>query len=141
MEWEFTAEELVKGDIAYGLEEFRRDLAMEVNANLPPMSEQAQARCYGAIYDLCYWRATGRSEADFIATLQDEPEIIRLVKMVGPYMEQNVTMLGAILQRMIMDQVETGVPLAEAVAAADRVHQAVVGRDPVPMTQGGMPPA
>jgi hypothetical protein len=42
-------------------------------------------------------------------------------------MAPNVTMLGAILQRMIMDRVEQGLPLEEALVAVEQEHRLVAG--------------
>ncbi|MBK8638285.1 MAG: hypothetical protein IPN92_08315 [Chromatiaceae bacterium] len=125
MEWEFTPEAVVKGDATYCLEDFRRDLALEVRGNLGPVSAAEFQRTYELIYDLCYWLATGKPFEGFLLTLEDDPAGIRLAKAVEVAMQNNVVMLGAILQRMIMDRVEGGMPLDDALAAVDAQHRTV----------------
>jgi len=127
MEWEFTAEDVVKGAVAYSLEDFRRDLGREVRMNLGPADGAELRRSFDLIYDLCYALATGRAFAEYVSTLQDDPAAIRLVKAVQEPMQENVFMLGAILQRMIMDQVARGLSLDDAVMAADAEHRRVLG--------------
>lgn len=126
MEWDFTFDAVVKGDKVYGLADFRRDLAQEVRMNLGPVSSAEYQSCYDLIYDLCHWLATGKPFADFVRTLQDDPAAIRLVKSVRDAMQDNADMLGAVLQRMIMDRVESGMPLDHALAAVDARHRAMV---------------
>ncbi len=127
MQWEFTPEQVAKGDADYGLCEFRRDLAAEVKMNLVDGDEAYLQRSFDLIYDLCYWLATGREFADFAATLEDdEPLDAGVLQAIKEHMRDNVTMLGAILQRMIMDGVEEGLPLNKALESAARRHNAAV---------------
>jgi hypothetical protein len=130
MEWEFGPVDVVKGAVGYTLAQFRRDLAHELRANLETSGEDEFQRAYGVVYDLCYWLATGHSLPEFLSGLGDDPTATRLAMMVHPPMAPNIEMLGAILQRMIMDGVEAGLPLDDAVAAAEREHRAVAGAPP-----------
>lgn len=127
MEWDFTPEEVVKGEVAYDLVAFRNDLFEEIAANLGREDEGFLQASFDLIYDLCYWEATGREFAEFIAGVDEraplEPHILHVIR---EHMQENITMLGAILQRMIMDGVESGMVLDQAVAsAAERHRQAV----------------
>jgi len=129
MEWDFTPEDVINGRAAYGLENFRADLASEVRMNLGSAHEEEIRRDFAVIYDLCYWLATGRDFESFLAGLGEAPEAIRLAKSVRDYMGSNVEMLGAILQRMIMERVEGGMPLERAVEGVAAYHASVVGED------------
>ncbi|CAG0970262.1 hypothetical protein BURK1_01190 [Burkholderiales bacterium] len=80
-------------------------------------------RAYAVNCDLCYWLATGRSLDGYLAQLGEDPVATRLVMLVREPMAPNVTMLGAILQRMIMDRVEEGLPLDDALSAVERQHR------------------
>ena len=66
MEWEFTPEQVVKGEIGYGLAEFRRDLFEEVRANLGADDPVSLQKSYDLIYDLCYWLATGLIKPEWV---------------------------------------------------------------------------
>ncbi|HEX9803280.1 MAG TPA: hypothetical protein VGB35_08480 [Gammaproteobacteria bacterium] len=126
MQWEFTPEEVVKGEVDYGLEAFRRDLFEEVASNLHGDDEAFVEQGFDLIYDLCYWMATGREFADFAATLTGEsPLDADVLQAIGEHMQDNITMLGAILQRMIMDGVEQGLPVEQAVTRAAQRHSQV----------------
>lgn len=123
MQWEFTPEEVVKGVVDYGLEAFRRDLFEEVAANLGSDDEAFLQQSFDVIYDLCYWEATGREFTDFVATLdENSPLEAHLLQAIKEHIRDNITMLGAILQRMIMDGVEQGMPVEQAVAQAAQRH-------------------
>jgi hypothetical protein len=126
MQWEFTPEEVVKGEVEYDLEAFRRDLRVEVANNLHGDDEAFVEQGFDLIYDLCYWMATGRQFADFAATLTEEsPLDADVLQVVKEHMQDNITMLGAILQRMIMDGVEQGVPVEQAVSQAAQRHSQI----------------
>jgi len=129
MEWDFTPEDVIKGQAAYGLENFRSDLANEVRMNLGGTLDEEFRRAFAVIYDLCYWLATGRDFESFLAGLGEAPEAIRLAKSVHEYMDSNVEMLGAILQRMIMQRVESGMPLERAIQGVAAHHASVVGQE------------
>lgn len=130
MEWEFTPEEVIKGEASYALEHFRADLAAEIRMNLSPPDETAFERAYALIYDLCHWLAIGRAYEDFIGQLSDDPAATRLANMVREPMAPNADMLGAILQRMIMDRVEGGMPLEAALQSVAEAHDAIASRLP-----------
>lgn len=122
MEWEFTPEDVVKARADYGLEDFRRDLAEEVGMNLAGADTAQQARAFALIYDMCYALATSRDLDKFLDAYAYDPPTCQFLKEVAPLMSGNVEMLGAILQRMIMDGVEAGLPLETAVDEAAARH-------------------
>lgn len=130
MEWEFTAEQVVKGDTDYGLREFRRDLGEEVRMNMGSAEAPQRLRTYNLVYDMCYALATDRELDDFLAAFAYDPPTCELLRELEPLMRGNVEMLGAILQRMIMDGVESGMNLERALAAAADRHRAVCDADP-----------
>lgn len=129
MEWEFSAEEVVKAQVAYPLEDFRRDLMEEVRLNLGERDEVRLTRTFNLLYDMCYALATGRSLDDFLRPHAYDPPTCEFLRELQPLMAANVEMLGAILQRMIMHGVEAGLPLETAVGEAASRHQQVVAAD------------
>lgn len=145
MQWDFTPEDVVKGEIGYGLEQFRHDLAEEVRANLDADDATALQQSFDLIYDMCYWLATGRDFAAFAATLPEEtPLDVHVLQPIKEYMRDNIVMLGAILQRMIMEGIETGMPLEQALNSAAERHARIVHAGPTGITkcsQGGLSPA
>lgn len=126
MEWEFTAEQVVKAEVDYRLEDFRTGLAEEVRINLPGVDEVRQVQSFNLIYDLCYALATNLTVDEFLTAYAYDPPTCDFLRDVEPAMAPNVEMLGAILQRMIMDGVERGMALDQAVAAAAERHAEAV---------------
>jgi hypothetical protein len=121
MEWEFTPQQVVKAEVEYGFEDFRRDLYQEVQMNAGGDPVQLKAT-FELLFDLCYWLATERPLDAFLAQHAAAPPTCEFLRDVAPAMATNVEMLGAILQRMIMAEVERGLPLEAGVA---NVHSAV----------------
>jgi len=126
MEWEFTAEDVVKARSAYALEDFRRDLAEEVRINLGASDSLQHARSFNLLYDMCHALATGRTLEAFLQTYAYDPPTCEFLREIQPLMVANVDMLGAILQRMIMDGVEEGMALEQAVDEAALRHGRLV---------------
>lgn len=128
MEWEFTPQELVTGEVDYGLEQYRGDLHQEVCSNLQGMEVELQERLFDLIYDLCYWQATGGEFNDFVAGLNQDSTIPAFLESIRESLQPNVEMLGAILQRLIMERVDVdGTPLEDALKQVDELHRQVVG--------------
>lgn len=121
MEWEFTPQQVVKGETDYGLDAFRRDLMREVALNMPGIDNARLQRAFSLAYDLCYWLATGRDYGEFEDHFEDLGTLMFL-RALREHGKANVDMLGAILQRMIMDGVEAGLSLDGAMAQA-ALHQ------------------
>jgi len=126
MDWEFSLEDVVKARAAYGLTDFRRDLAEEVRSNMGSADELQQTRRFNLVYDMCYALATDKSFDDFIAAYAYDPPTCEFLTELKPHMDNNVAMLGAILQRLIMDRVEANMPLEHAVNDAAQWHANVV---------------
>ena len=121
MEWEFTPQQVVKGEIDYGLDEFRHDLMQEVALNIPDLGNEQLEPVFRLAYDLCYWLATGKDYDEFEERFQDINTVMFL-RALREHGKANVEMLGAILQRMIMDGVEEGLSVDDAVAQVS-LHQ------------------
>ena len=127
MEWEFTPQQVVKGEADYGLDEFRHDLMQEVGLNIPGLGKEQLEPVFSLAYDLCYWLATGKDYDEFEDRFQDSNTIMFL-RALREHGKANVEMLGAILQRLIMDGVEEGLPLEEALEQVAQAHGRVVSR-------------
>lgn len=126
MQWEFSPEDVVKARADYRLTDFRRDLAEEIRSNSGYENEAQQTRRFNLIYDMCYALATDKKLDDFLAAYAYDPPTCQFLTELQPHMADNVAMLGAILQRLIMDRVEANMPLEHAVQDAARWHANVV---------------
>lgn len=126
MEWEFSPEDVVKARAEYSLLDFRRDLAEEVRSNVGGADEAQLTRSFNLLYDLCYAQATDKSFDEFLEAYAYDPPTCQFLTELRPSMADNAVMLGAILQRLIMDRVEAHMPLEAAVQDAARWHASVV---------------
>ncbi|MBI4988581.1 MAG: hypothetical protein HZC23_07135 [Rhodocyclales bacterium] len=126
MEWEFTPEQVVKGEVGYALEDFRRDLAAEVRGNLGPASPEQAAQTADLLYDLCHVLATNKTVESMLASLAYDPPTCEFLREMAEPMRPNGEMLGAILQRLIMDRVEAGMPLEQALDSVAEHHRQIV---------------
>ena len=126
MEWEFTPEQIVKGEADYSLEEFRRDLAREVAMNLVAFGGEDLRRAYDLIYDQCYWLATGKSFTELLAAFDGDAGTQEWLMALRPQLQSNVDMLGAILQREIMGRIAQGEVLDQALQGVAARHEALL---------------
>lgn len=126
MEWDFTTEDVVKGHADYTLQDFRGGLAEEVRSNLGPMDEAQLTRAFNLVYDLCYALATDKDIGEFMSGYAYDPPTCQFLAAIQPHMSDNAAMLGAILQRLIVERVEANMPLVQAVEDAARWHTTVV---------------
>lgn len=126
MQWEFSVEDVVKARAEYGLTDFRRDLAEEIRSNLGYADEAQQMRSLNMIYDMCYALATDKKFDEFLTAYAYDPPTCQFLSELKPHMADNIAMLGAILQRLIMDRVEANMPLEHAVQDAAQWHADVV---------------
>jgi hypothetical protein len=117
MEWEFTPEQVVKGEVDYGFEEFRGDLYHEVVGNLGTAGAAEIETSFNLLFDLCYWQATGRPFDSFVAQHHHSPPVCDFLHGIRDAMTANIEMLGAILQRMLMAEVENGAQLEDSVVS------------------------
>lgn len=115
MQWDFSPEDVVKARADYSLTDFRRDLAEEVRMNLPPPDALQEQRSFNLIYDLCYALATSKDLDSHLGAYAYDPPTVQFLREVEPMMADNVEMLGAILQRLIMDRIESGMVLEQAI--------------------------
>ncbi len=129
MEWEFTPEQVVGCEVDYDLEQFRADLLEEVRMNMGDMEDAQKLKIFSAMYDLCYWVATGNDYDEFLATLDQDLFFPNFLASIKDNLEPNIVMLGAILQRLIMDRMEgQSMPLEHAIKEVDELHRKIVAK-------------
>ncbi len=126
MQWEFTAQDVVKGTVDYGIESFRRDLEAEIRLNLPDLDPGTLQRIHALVYDLLYWLATGKEFDEFVARFGSSGFTPLFLESIRGRSAGDVEMLGAILQRRIMDQVERGNTLERAIDEVSRAHETLL---------------
>ena len=125
MEWDFSSDQVARGDVGYRLSDFRHDLAREIRMNLGHRDEAEIARVYDLSYDLCYALATGRSYEEFVRGYAFDPPLVQLLETLREPIGVNAEMLGAVLQRLIADRVDSGMTLERALEDVADHHRRV----------------
>jgi len=93
-----------------------------VRGNLGPATPEQVEQTTGLLYDLCHTLATNRTVESMLETLAYDPPTCEFLRGMVEPMQPNGEMLGAILQRLIMDRVEAGMPLEQALeSVAERM--------------------
>ena len=98
MQWEFTGEQVVKGEVGYTLEEFRKDYYEEIKANFPEFDDQEADRMFRIAYDVCYCVATNRQLSELVKHLRTK-EISsdeKYLELIRDSNAENIAMLRAI---------------------------------------------
>ncbi|MDH3355005.1 MAG: hypothetical protein OEL79_07310 [Chromatiales bacterium] len=128
MEWEFTYEDVVKAKVNYELIDFINDFRNEVTVNIHENSSNDVNAIITLLYDFMHWCATEREPEQFYAEELLPEDLLNAdeLRSMHPNLKENITMLGAILQRMIMNQVDKGIVLEEAIQKVAQQHQAIV---------------
>ena len=128
MEWTFTAEEVVKGEVDYSIEEFRKDLFEEVKSNFPEYTKSEMDTMYGLAYDVCYCIATSQDLNDLLKHLQDKG-----LKVDKNYLElirdsnlSNIDMLKGLFARKVADFMDEGCSSEEALKKLDEYHKNLI---------------
>jgi hypothetical protein len=85
---------------------------------------------FNLVHDLCRALATAKDLEALLAAYAYVPPTCQFLRGLEPMMADDVAMLDAILQRMIMNGVEAGMPLQQAVDEAAYRHAQAVARAP-----------
>ena len=67
MNWNFTGQQVMRGEVNYTLEEFRQDFYHEVKENFPEYDKQQLDGIYQLAYDVCYCTAAQRKRGELLA--------------------------------------------------------------------------
>jgi len=128
MEWDFTGIQVVKGEVTYSLEEFRRDFYQEVKENFPEYDAAALESMFRLAYDVCYCCASQRDLAELLKYCRKKG-----IKADKKYLElirdsnlANIDMLKAIFARKVSEFMDDGLTSTDALKKLDEYHQKVL---------------
>ena len=114
MNWDFTSEDIIKGDADYSLRDFEKDLKDEVKLNFPDLNEKELNSVFNFIFAVCLCVALDYDIRDLL----DEYETIKfeLLEAIKYQNEENIDTIRAILQRAYLDFIDQGFTEKEAAA-------------------------
>ncbi len=125
MEWTFTGEQVVKGEVNYSLEDFRQDFYAEVKDNFPEYGPQDLNTMYRLAYDICYCTAARRDLADLLEHCRGKgiKADLKYLELIRDSNLANIAMMKAIFARMVSDFMNEGFSSEEALKKLDEVHR------------------
>jgi hypothetical protein len=128
MKWDFTGEQVVKGEADYSLEEFREDFYREVKENFPEYDKKALDSIYRLAYDVCYCVATKRDLEELLKHCKKKgiKADIKYLGLIRDSNLENIAMLKAIFARKVSEFMDEGLTSAEALKKLDEYHKSVI---------------
>jgi len=128
MNWDFTGAQVVKGEVAYSLEEFRKDLYAEVKENFSDYEKTELDGIYQLAYDVCYCTATQRKLGELLAHCQQKGvrADLKYLMLIRDCNLNNIDMLKAIFAWKVSQFMDAGASGEEALKKLDEYHQQVL---------------
>ena len=128
MNWDFTGAQVVKGEVAYSLEEFRKDLYAEVQENFSDYDKKELDGIYQLAYDVCYCTATQRKLGELLAHCKQMgvKADLKYLMLIRDSNLNNIDMLKAIFARKVSEFMDAGASGEEALKKLDDYHRQVL---------------
>lgn len=128
MQWDFTGAQVVKGEVDYSLEEFRKDYSEEVKENFPEYSEEALEAMYRLAYDVCYCTASQRSLGELLKHFKKKgiKADMKYLELIRDSNLANIDMLKAIFARKVSEFMDAGLSGSDALKKLDEYHKNVL---------------
>ena len=128
MKWDFTGTQVVKGEVAYSLEEFRKDLYAEVKDNFSDYDKKELDGIYQLAYDVCYCTASQRKLGELLAHCKQMgvKADLKFLMLIRDSNLNNIDMLKAIFARKVSEFIEAGASGDEALKKLDEYHRQVL---------------
>jgi len=128
MNWDFTGAQVVKGEVAYSLEEFRKNLYAEVKENFSDYEKTELDGIYQLAYDVCYCTATQRKLGELLAHCQQKgvQADLKYLMLIRDCNLNNIDMLKAIFAWKVSQFMDAGASGEEALKKLDEYHRQVL---------------
>jgi len=128
MNWNFTGQQVVKGEVAYTLEEFRADFYREVQENFSDYGKEDLQAIFQLAYDVCYCTAAQRKLGELLAHCKQAgiKADLKYLKLIRDSNLDNIEMLKAIFARKVSEFMDQGLSGSDALQKLDEYHQQVL---------------
>ena len=128
MQWDFTGDQVVAGEITYTLEEFRRDYLEEIKANFPEFDEQETDRMFRVAYDVCYCTATNRELSELVVHLRSKgiSSDEKYLELIRDSNLENISMLRAIFAAIVSGYIKDGLSSRQAMQKLEEYHKSAI---------------
>ncbi len=128
MQWEFTGDQVVAGEVVYTLEDFRKDYFEEIKANFSEFDEQEIDRMFRIAYDACYCVATNRQLSELVEHLRKKgiSSDVQYLELIRDSNAENISMLRAIFAATVSGYIKEGLSSREAMQKLDEYHKSAI---------------
>ena len=125
MKWNFTGEQVVKGEVDYSLEEFRKDFFEEVKANFPEYGTEELDSIYRLAYDVCYCTAAQRDLSELLEHCREKglKADMKYLELIRDSNLANIDMLKAIFARKVSEFMDEGLSSEDALKKLDEYRK------------------
>jgi len=125
MQWDFNREQVVSGEVAYTLEDFRKDYLEEIKANFQEFDDKGTDRMFRMAYDVCYCTATNRQLGELVKHfrkkgISSDEQYLELIRDSNT---ENIAMLKAIFAAIVSGYIKEGLSSREAMQKLDDYHK------------------
>ena len=125
MKWNFTGEQVVKGEVNYSLEEFRKDFYEEVKDNFPEYGTEELDSIYRLAYDICYCTAARRDLGALLEYCREKglKADMKYLELIRDSNLANIDMLKSIFARKVSEFMDEGLSSDDALKKLDEYHR------------------
>lgn len=128
MQWDFSREQVVAGEVGYTLEDFRKDYFEEIKANFPEFDDREADRMFRIAYDVCYCVATNRELSELVKHLRKKKvsSDVAYLELIRDSNAENIAMLRAIFAAIVSGYIKEGLSSREALLKLDEYHKGAI---------------
>jgi hypothetical protein len=128
MQWDFSREQVLSGEVSYTLEEFRKDYLAEIKENFPEFDDRETDRMFRIAYDVCYCTATNRELSELVKHLRKKgiSSDVEYLELIRDSNAENTAMLRAIFAAIVSGYIKEGLSSREALLKLDEYHKSAI---------------
>lgn len=128
MKWEFTCEQVARGETEYSLEVFRDDYRREVEENFDDFDPEQLDVIYSLAYDVCYCCAVRKDLKTLVRhyTGKGVKVDLQYLELIRDSNLENIDMLKAIFAKKVSDFINEGLDAEASLEKLEEYHSRVV---------------
>jgi hypothetical protein len=128
MQWDFSREQVIAGEVGYTLEAFRKDYFEEIKANFSEFKDLETDRMFRIAYDVCYCVATNRELSELVKHLRKKKisSDVAYLELIRDSNIENIAMLKAIFAAIVSGHIKEGLSSRESMQKLDEYHKSAI---------------
>jgi len=128
MKWEFSCEQVARGEVEYSLKAFRADYRREIRDNFEDFDADQLEAMYKLAYDVCYCCAVRKDLKSLVAHCKEKGIKVDLeyLQLIRNSNLENIEMLKAIFAKKVSELMAEGLDPEAALKKLEIYNQAVV---------------